>query len=364
MWGGEGRRGGRTSCEAEGTRRGGTGGGGAGGGGRAGVSAIWPCDGNGERGRTSNHRLQQGARMLAWALRMCCQMTGDGARRDGGGEMSEGSDEGTRRGEGAPCTWLEAGTELVASSHGGRPSGQSERRDPGQAIKRRATALKLASLCRRVHGDQGKPLDHRLLISRRTMYGVPLPYRSPSPPPPPPPTTSTCLPQQPPSNDRASSSSTKITELSEDSPPPPPTEPSLVDFLVHNPLALLVDHGRCFDLVASLLLVCEGILCFAIVNYVPCACPPPLDPFSPPPDSRQRTRHRDRLLDLPPASRRFPRRRARLQPHQGRLWSRIARPTPLASLSRHRVRRTDLRPPAPQTATLPCTSTPTQPCRG
>ncbi|GAA5845820.1 hypothetical protein JCM9279_002388 [Rhodotorula babjevae] len=104
------------------------------------------------------------------------------------------------------------------------------------------------------------------------MYGVPLPtHPSSSPPPAPspprPPRTHSSAPPVP---------SSRITELNDDSPPPSPapptarkpTEPSLVDYLLDHPLALWTDHNRCFDLVATLLLVWEAVLCYGIVGYV------------------------------------------------------------------------------------------------
>ena len=82
----------------------------------------------------------------------------------------------------------------------------------------------------------------------------------------------------------ASSSSTNtITELDNDDAAPVERSESkkrqlLLGYLASNPTALLTDHERCFDLVATAVLLGETFLSTAIVRYVPCKheCRPPL----------------------------------------------------------------------------------------
>ncbi|GAA5939017.1 hypothetical protein JCM3775_002650 [Rhodotorula graminis] len=103
------------------------------------------------------------------------------------------------------------------------------------------------------------------------MYGVPLPTPRASSPPP---ARSPPRPPRQPTSTPATASS-RITEL-DDGPSPLPTppkarapaEPSLLDYLLDHPLALWTDHNRCFDLVATLLLVWEAVLGYGIVGYV------------------------------------------------------------------------------------------------
>lgn len=79
----------------------------------------------------------------------------------------------------------------------------------------------------------------------------------------------------------ASSSSTNtITELDNDDAPAPVRSSdrkrqSLLEYLASNPTALFTDHERCFDLVATAVLLGETFLSAAIVRYVPCKPPTP-----------------------------------------------------------------------------------------
>jgi alpha-1,3-mannosyltransferase len=73
----------------------------------------------------------------------------------------------------------------------------------------------------------------------------------------------------------SSSSPNTITELdNEDAPVPVRSSDkkrqSLLEYLASNPTALLTDHERCFDLVATAVLLAETLLSAAIVRYVPC----------------------------------------------------------------------------------------------
>ncbi|BGP44014.1 dolichyl-P-Man:Man(5)GlcNAc(2)-PP-dolichol alpha-1,3-mannosyltransferase [Rhodotorula kratochvilovae] len=95
------------------------------------------------------------------------------------------------------------------------------------------------------------------------MYGIP----PPPPPPPPAEPSPAATPAQAPRK-RTPPSSSRISELADDPPASKSTEPSLVAHLLDDPLALLTDHKRCFDLVAGLLLVWECVLCVAVVHYV------------------------------------------------------------------------------------------------
>ncbi|GAA5959653.1 hypothetical protein JCM8115_001280 [Rhodotorula mucilaginosa] len=72
----------------------------------------------------------------------------------------------------------------------------------------------------------------------------------------------------------SSSSPNTITELdNEDAPVPVRSSDkkrqSLLEYLASNPTALLTDHERCFDLVATAVLLAETLLSAAIVRYVP-----------------------------------------------------------------------------------------------
>lgn len=74
----------------------------------------------------------------------------------------------------------------------------------------------------------------------------------------------------------SSSSPNTITELDNDDAPARSqvkTRQSLLGYLASNPTALLTDHERCFDLVATAVLLAETLLSAAIVRYVPCKPP-------------------------------------------------------------------------------------------
>ncbi|BGP52260.1 dolichyl-P-Man:Man(5)GlcNAc(2)-PP-dolichol alpha-1,3-mannosyltransferase [Rhodotorula kratochvilovae] len=94
------------------------------------------------------------------------------------------------------------------------------------------------------------------------MYGIP----PPPPPPPPAEPSPAATPAQAPRK-RTPPSSSRISELADDPPASKSTEPSLVAHLLDDPLALLTDHKRCFDLVAGLLLVWECVLYPALHIY-------------------------------------------------------------------------------------------------